>query len=258
MIDAPQPAALRESPLDLERFGVRVAKVSIIASGQAEQACQQALSRGLQMLIARCDSRQLGLVQEMEEQGFRLMDTLVYYTQRLSARLPPNLPADYSWRLATPEDADTVEALSRQTFKGYLGHYHADRRLKREDCDNVYADWARRSCIDPAVAQAVVLVEHQKADGTAELAAFATHSRVDDQTWEGVLYGVAPGHQGRGLYAELIALGGALGVERGHVTMLVSTQITNLSVQKTWCKQGFLPIRSNYTFHAWLEKDATQ
>jgi hypothetical protein len=121
-------------------------------------------------------------------------------------------------------------------------------------CDDLYADWARRSCLDPAVAECVLLLEWRREGESAELAAFATHARVDSSTWEGILYGVGKQHQGRGLYSELIALGGRLGSERGHVTMLVSTQVTNISVQKAWCKQQFLPLRSSYTFHAWLSK----
>lgn len=249
---------LRESALDHERFGVRTAKLSIDEPTQAAAAVDAARERGLDMLIARCDTQRLACAQALEQAGFRLMDTLVYYTQRLATRRPPALPAGYGSRLAGSADAAAVEALARETFQGYLGHYHADPRLDRRACDEVYADWARRSCVDASVADAVVLIEHSHDGRPAELAAFATHARVDDSTWEGVLYGVGRSHQGRGLYAELIALGGALGAERGHSTMLVSTQVTNLSVQKAWCKQGFLPIRSSYTFHAWPARhDAT-
>ncbi|MFN7611094.1 MAG: hypothetical protein ACK5QX_09205, partial [bacterium] len=252
MTALPHNVVLRESALDFERFRVRTAKLSIEVPAHALAAAEAARAQGLELLIARCDTQRLNCAQALEEAGFRLMDTLVYFTQRLSARREPALPEGYSWRVATPEDAAAVGALASETFQGYMGHYHADDRLDRRACDDVYADWARRSCLDPGVADCVVLLECRREGESAELAAFATHARVDSSTWEGVLYGVGKQHQGRGLYAELIALGGALGAERGHATMLVSTQVTNLSVQKAWCKQGFLPIRSSYTFHAWF------
>lgn len=248
---------LRESHLDALRFGIRVGKVELSDAAQPSAALAQARNLGLQLIIARCDTRSLKVAQALETTGFRLMDTLVYYSQRFDLRRKALLPSGYRWRLANRSDAFAVEALARESFNGYLGHYHADERLARDACDDVYADWAARSCVDQQVSDAVVLVERTSDDGTPSLAAFATHARVDDATWEGVLYGVSPAHQGRGLYGELIALGGEVGVERNHSRMLVSTQITNLSVQKSWCKQGFLPIRSSYTFHAWLDKVIT-
>jgi hypothetical protein len=34
--------------------------------------------------------------------------------------------------------------------------------------------------------------------------------------------------------------------------MLISTQITNVAVQKVWTRLGFEPSRSYYTFHKWF------
>ena len=42
-------------------------------------------------------------------------------------------------------------------FSGYLGHYHADPRLDRAKCDEVYLSWAERSCVDPSVASKVLV-----------------------------------------------------------------------------------------------------
>jgi hypothetical protein len=242
---------LRESTLDFERFRVRTAKLTIADPSDAAAAIADARELGFELLIARCDTQRLDCAQALELAGFRLMDTLVYYTQQLSIRREPKLAAGYRWRLAGPGDAHAVETLAREAFQGYLGHYHADPRLDRQACDDVYADWARRSCVDPSVTAAVVLIEQLRDGHRPELAAFAAHTRADASTWDGALYGVGPSHQGRGLYAELIAFGGAQGAERGHSVMLYSTQITNLPVQRSLCKQGFLPLRSNYTFHAW-------
>lgn len=243
--------SLKESSLDFERFRLRTAKLTIADPADAEASIGAAHEHGFDLLIARCETQRLDCVQALESAGFRLMDTLVYYSQRLSIRREPALSAGYRWRLAEPSDASAVAALARETFQGYSGHYHADPRLDRQACDDVYADWASRSCIDRSLAAPVVLIDQLRGGRQPVLVAFATHASIDDSTWEGVLYGVGKSHQGKGLYAELISLGGALGAERGHSTMLVSTQVTNLSVQKTWCKQGFLPIRSSYTFHAW-------
>lgn len=36
--------------------------------------------------------------------------------------------------------------------------------------------------------------------------------------------------------------------------MVVSTQITNLAVQKVWVRLGFEPYRFYYTFHKWFDE----
>ena len=35
--------------------------------------------------------------------------------------------------------------------------------------------------------------------------------------------------------------------------MVLSTQVTNLAVQKVWSRLGFEPSRSYYTFHLWFD-----
>jgi len=85
-----------------------------------------------------------------------------------------------------------------------------------------------------------------------KLAAFATMRSNSPEEGEGVLFGVAPWAQGRGIYADLIRAGIEWCRARGQARMIVSTQITNLAVQKVWVRQGFEPSASYFTFHLWL------
>jgi hypothetical protein len=34
--------------------------------------------------------------------------------------------------------------------------------------------------------------------------------------------------------------------------MVISTQVTNVAVQKVWCRVGFEPANSYYTLHKWF------
>ena len=34
--------------------------------------------------------------------------------------------------------------------------------------------------------------------------------------------------------------------------MVISTQVTNVAVQRVWCRVGFAPAHSYYTFHKWF------
>jgi GNAT superfamily N-acetyltransferase len=238
---------IKKSEIDFERFGVVTAKASFESSEEISGALEWCNENQVEMLIVRCPTSDVNLVQNLERDRFLLTDTLVYYRKKAVETAPLVLPTGYTWRFAQKEDAEKVEALAAQTFKGYTGHYHADSRLSPEDADLVYSSWAANSCRDKNVADAVILIERDK-----EIAAFATLKRVENYMFEGVLFGVSPAHQGKSLYGALMQLAQRWGSESGMSQMLVSTQITNLAVQKVWCRQGFEPFKSSYTFHRWF------
>lgn len=150
-------------------------------------------------------------------------------------------------RLAAPEDAQRLEALALETFHDYSGHYHADTRLKKEDCDQVYASWAANSCKEQKAADAVILLEQDD-----EIAAFATQKILSKEGFDGILFGVAPAHRGKNLHLSLMKESQNWGLRNGYTRMVTSTQITNLAVQKNWCRLGFEPEKSYYTFHKWF------
>ena len=81
-----------------------------------------------------------------------------------------------------------------------------------------------------------------------------TLQRIDDETFSIPLNGVAPDHQGRGLYSGLLRLAQRWGLEQSLRRLVISTQIDNQRVQRTWCRLGFLPLRSEYTLHLWIDR----
>ncbi|NYE61712.1 GNAT superfamily N-acetyltransferase [Duganella sp. 1224] len=235
------------SPLDLQRFGVVTAKAALQPQDSAAALADWCRAQSVQMLIARVPTSAVTLVQQLEQQGAFLTDTLLYYSRKQLAPQAADLPDGYRWRLASAADADAVGALAALTFTGYAGHYHADHRLDQAAADAVYAAWAANACRHPKVANAVLLIEH--AD---QLVAFATLQDRAHGLLEGVLFGVHPQHQGRRLYQALMQQAQHWGHAHGFSAMTVSTQVVNLAVQKVWCRLGFEPSSSYYTFHQWF------
>ena len=233
------------SPLEEQRFGVRTVRVNAFERTELPSLLAFCRAHAVRMLIARCPSTDLASVQALEEAGGRLMDTLVYYGLEL-ARKQPSPPAPRV-RLARAEEVDILVAIAEESFRDYRGHYHADARLERAACDATYTSWVRRSVLDRSVADAVYTCELDE-----KLAAFATLRANSPDEGEGVLFGVAPWAQGRGIYADLILAGIEWCRARGMARMVVSTQVTNLAVQKVWVRQGFEPTGSYYTLHLWL------
>ncbi|HOS97585.1 MAG TPA: GNAT family N-acetyltransferase [Deltaproteobacteria bacterium] len=246
MTVAPDKAAL--SPLDEARFGVKTAKATIADVRDVPEVMEFCSASAVEFLIARCPTHAYPCVHAMERLGFLLMDTLVYYAFRLDgASIPGGAPDGLSVGPVRPGEEHRVRDIARESFSGYLGHYHADPRLDPGLCDEVYTDWAYRSCIDARAADAVIV-----ARSGDEPAGFGTMRANDAATGEGLLFAVAPAFRGRGVYRAVML--GCLDWCRagGMEQMIISTQVTNLASQKTWSRLGFEPASSWYTFHRWF------
>jgi len=241
-----RPAEL--SALDEERFGVRTAKAFVSAIEEVPALIDFCRDRGARFLIVRCPAEALAAAQSLEDAGCRLMDVLAYFTRDLQ-RTP--IPADVNpvrIRPARAEDVEAVAGIARESFRGYLGHYHADPRLDRDACDEVYVSWARRSCLSRQVADEVIVAE----DAGVQLG-FLTLQRNSAEEGQAVLSGIAPAGQGRGIYRSLITWGMEWSRQGGGRRMIAVTQITNIAVQKVLARLGFEMHHSHLTFHKWFD-----
>lgn len=175
------------------------------------------------------------------------MDTLVYYKRDLVKNPIPPDTGQAKVRSVQPGEEHAVKAVAAESFRGYFGHYHADERLDRAKCDAIYPDWAFRSCVLRGVADEVLVAElHNSVVG------FATLCLNSPEEGEGVLFGVSPRAQKRGIYRSFMISGMEWCLSKGATHMVVSTQITNIAVQKVWVRIGFEPSHACYTFHKWF------
>jgi GNAT superfamily N-acetyltransferase len=236
------------SELDEQRFGIRTVRGSVTSPDQVRDLVSDARDQGVRLLIVRCSADDLATAHALENAGGQLMDVLVYFARGLAAE---SLPADtprVAIRLGGPGDAPAVVRIAEAAFRGYFGHYHADPRLRREDCDEVYTSWARRSCESEGVADAVLIAEQE-----SEVVGFMTVRMNSAEEGEAVLGGVDPAAQGKGIYQSLLVRAMSWVAGRGGATMIVTTQISNRAVQRVWVRLGFEPDRAYLTFHVWLQ-----
>jgi GNAT superfamily N-acetyltransferase len=245
MIDAELGAA-QLSEIDSSRFGVRVAR-AYIRPDNLSRVLDSCAEEKIQLLIARCATADLRLAQKMEALGALLTDTLVYYSFDLMKRAIPDDSARMLIRKIARGDEVQVESVAAAAFKGYYGHYHADPNLDPAKCDEGYVSWAVRSCTLRQVATEVLVAESGQ-----KIVGFATLRLNSPEEGEGVLFAVAPEAQGAGIYRAFMVHGMRWCKEQQVSRMVVSTQITNVAVQKVWCRVGFEPSHSYYTFHKWF------
>lgn len=234
------------SELDCARFGRRVAKTAPDSEAAWRDTLESCAQHGVELLIARIDSARLALAQRMEGDGARLTDVLLQFRCTRLREAAPAPVGGHRIRACLPLEADRVRELARACFRGYASHYHADARLERSACDEVYADWAYRACGDRRVADEVLLAEE---DG--RLLGFAA-LRLAGPLAEGSLFGVAPEARGRGVQRALLAEFLAWAAHRGADRASYQTQLGNLSAQRAVLRAGFEPERSFLTFHLWL------
>jgi GNAT superfamily N-acetyltransferase len=239
---------LRFEPSEIARFGHRMARLRIEADESATgpeilDMCQAAR---IDMLTLRIPTHRLRLAQDLEAHGFRLMDCLVYYNVS-TIDTPAAEPRGFAIREVDVVDAQDVRDVARACFADYYSHYHADPRLDRDKVADGFVDWAGRSCTDRGVATTVFLPIVSD-----RIAGFATMRRNSETEGEGVLFGVHPDFAGLGIYGVLIDRGKQWCRENGMTQMVVSTQIDNLRVQRSWTNRGFRLFQSYFTFHRWF------
>lgn len=241
------------SALDEARFGIKTARAALAAPADVADVLAFCQARQVVLLIARCAAAALPTVQQMERQGFLLMDTLLYYARPLDsvplpeaddiapAQIRPLRPDD-------PADVQQVQQAAAEAFRGYAGHYHADSRLPPPRCDEVYVSWAVRACQDAAVADAVLLAELE-----GQVVGFGVLQRADAESGDGRLYGIVPAARGRGIYRALMVHSMHWCQAQGMSRMLYSTQLTNIAAQKVCVRLGFELSHAYYTFHRWFD-----
>lgn len=235
------------SPLELERFGVITAKARNINADNLVDIDDFCTAHGVQMVIGRIDTRELLLVQQMEDAGYRLMDTLVYYVRDLERNPIEPVTPPVTFRPVTPADGEAIADIARISFEGYFGHYHADPRLPDEASDAVYVDWAVRSISDRNLAGDMIVAE---VDG--QVVGFVT-SRVNGDDGEVVLSGVHPSARRQGIYQAFLEHGTHWCQTQGAKKVWFITQIINVAVQKVYVRLGYTLHHSEYTLHKWTE-----
>lgn len=240
------------SEIDQIRFGIVTAKCIIRDQHDLLNLTQWCNEYKIELVIARVKTDNISIVKTLEDQNFRLMDTLIYYKRDLmNYNLNvPTPPQGYRLERDTRPNAIEMEETAALAFKGYIGHYHADYRLPKSKSDAVYSSWALNSAVDPEVANQIVSVYREYDTGASQLAAFATLNYKQTEC-EGVLFGVHPAHRQKGLHQLLIRTALACAAERGCTSLISSTQINNIQVQRNWAREGLLPSESYYTLHQW-------
>lgn len=236
------------SELDRARFGVVTAKATANSLDELDRIVEGCREQEVGFLILRIDSVDLPIVQAAEKRGAFITDALLFFEKALSSDNSLSVPDSVRLRNASPEDAPRIGCLASQVFRDYCGHYHTDPRLSKDRADEVYSSWAEAACVDPKVADQVLILERE-----TEIIGFSALKITAPEAFDCCLLGVSPSVRREGHFRLLLRASEQWGASRGLTTMEYSTQLTNVPAQRGLCKAGFLPVKSRFTLHKWFD-----
>jgi ribosomal protein S18 acetylase RimI-like enzyme len=237
-----EPRLLRDSPLDSNRFAIRVERANITADTPVALAVEAIQASSADLIIARFPAGLCAIPNTLLQRGETLIhaDTLVYYDIILPA---PTGKAATNVRRAAVGDLEAIRDIASRAFHNYRAHYSANPLLPTAQILDGYVQWAqsRADPGDPSSDTWLVL------DG--ELTAGFATCDIQDKNVDIVLNAVHPCFERRGHYGTLLRHLLNYYSEAGMTNLKISTQVWNYSVQRQWIRAGLLLATAFDTFH---------
>lgn len=242
--------AVRDCPKETRRFGVKVARADHVTQDVLPAVLEYCKREDVELMMMRCDVRDLAVVHAASGAGFKMMDTIVYTAARPALVVNIAPPCQIPLRSAVRRDSIAVAQLARQAFTDYVSHYHADPRLRHHASD-IYEEWAGRLCEEQCDDSPVIIAEEG-----GVLAGFAAlRSRGSKHEADCELVAVAPSMAGRGVFKGLLSASAEWACKHGIARLTYSTQIQNTQVLRTITRYGFFFENAKHTFHKWVDED---
>lgn len=258
---------LISSPAESAAFGFRVARLSIGGAWAAEFGDADELAHRVTEILRQATEdtvivrfpSELVEVARLDRPGGRRLQhagTLLYWEDPLSdsATLGAGLEAVVLRGDSQPPVGfvDSAIAVVTDSFDGYLNHYAYNVHIPAAIVRDGYVDWTRRTIGDPAGA-AILLRDGDEAIAAATL---RFHADGEGVVGEVELASVASHRQGAGRYRDLWSAIRRTAHESGAERLIISTQASNIRVQRSWARLGLVPLASFDTVHAISEMGA--
>lgn len=245
-----------------EVFGIEMAEIKhIITSaeyGNKKDIIKDPLSfifqicdkEGISHLSCRISTDDYSAIHSLEEEGFRIMETLVTYLFNKRKHKVLQLKDMSKIRSFKNGDLESLIEMVRGAFP--LSRFYLDPKIPNEYVDKFYIKWVKECC-KGSLADKVLVAERK-----GEIIGFLSY-RINKELEK--LTGYKIGCQGLstvskrgvGVYPALVKKSIQDFVQLYDFAEF-DTQINNYEVIKIWQRFGFDFVRSKYSFHKWLGK----
>ena len=246
---------LQPRPLESALFGVSVVSGFAETPDDVHSMCQRADGDDASLLVIRVPAQSVSAAQAVEAEGGKLCDVLLTMSTEVAGAAvgPTEILAGLRLRSGSADDGAKLRHLARATFRGFVGHWHADVRLPPALADELYANWAGDLANTVGGGSPLVVAE-RVADEC--LVGFLSLRGLAERHWDVPLTGVAPEMRGHGVLRSMLAFAMNSHADALPVRFDYETQLANIAALRAVSACGFVPTTSRLTFHRWKETDA--
>jgi hypothetical protein len=255
---------LAHSPVESAAFGFDVARISVGGAWSAELGDADEVERHVAGRLARAaedtvilrfpsDLVEVARLDPRDGRQLRHAGTLLYWEDPSSADathdteigVGVDVVVSRGGSAPPPGFIASATAVIADSFEGYLNHYAYNTRIPAAIARDGYVDWARRTIADTA-GVAILLTAGDSAIAAATL---RIHTDGDAVVGEVELASVAKAEQGAGRYRDLWSAIRRAAREASAERLIISTQASNIRVQRAWARLGLVPLMSFDTCH---------
>lgn len=173
-------------------------------------------------------------------------DSLVYYSAPLQEIEIKPLRNDLEFEVLGDGDESKLESVLKQVFAGYQNHYYSNPCLSRQAIIEGYLEWALSFSKSDDKGITWLIKDRNTRCVVAFLA--CSYDKTESVS-ELKLGGVLPDFEGRGVYSDFVRYAQHFFKEMGIRTLLTSTQLQNIAVQRAWQRHCFRFDKSYETYH---------
>ena len=252
--------ALSLLPWDTAHFGFKMAKIChLVADGNYEETVvlkRRLLHYLLKLcknekfshITCRIDIDDISSIHALEENGFKLMDTLITYVFNRHKHRIYEIKELCRVRKFTGTDLPVLVKISKNAF--HRDRFHLDPHIPDKKADCLFGEWVKNSC-QGRYGDKVFVAE--RGNQVVGFLTFKLDEEINRLTGYRIaghgLSAVAP--RVKGIYPSLVKA--AIKEIAVHYDCLeFDTQLNNYEVIKIWQRFGFDFARAQYTFHKWL------
>lgn len=242
------------SDVESRRFGICIGRVVVGYDSPPGAALEARLHEVVtsaedSLLVVRYPASHAKLGAVLADSGRRVLpaDVLTYWeiSSDQLARAASTRPELQVRAGSVDETSRTaLETVLLDSFHGYSNHYTANPALDPDLALAGYLEWAMNS-LERNPDNVLLLAHDDTPVGAATVVSGNGHLEIE-------LAGLVGTSQGRGWYASLLAGVGREALRRGLPRVVISTQSSNVRVQRAWVNVGMKPYAAVTTVHACL------
>ncbi len=237
---------LKYHKIDSQRFGVVIYR-AMLDEIDAPSLLKQILEHNIDIAIIRVPTIKLSQLHRLTKTSmpFIVADTLAYYEKNIkNVDRQEIMNKDLEFIEAGPDHHPELDGIVRETFGSYVNHYRINHFLDNQNVTEGYLDWMRSYAEDNPNRICWLIRKGGKTIG------FSTFNFETEGKAKGILYGVKDNMRGQGIFKDIMRYAQNYSKERGGIdSMQTTTQIENISVQKSWIAEGFAISHTHNTIH---------